>query len=235
MKLVLFDIDGTLLFCDGAGRKSIGDALKSAFGVEGFPEGYSLAGCTDKQIIFDILKHFGVGEDEINRKMEKVLELYYEFLQINTSSNKHKKRLLDGVLPLLEELQADKENVMLGLLTGNLKKSALLKLSLFNLQGYFLYNNDLFGGFGSDHPERSRLVDISRNRAFEMTGRIFVGKDIVVIGDTKNDILCGKHIGVKSIAVATGDYTREELLKYEPDYIFDDFSDTGKVVEVILS
>jgi phosphoglycolate phosphatase-like HAD superfamily hydrolase len=235
MKLVLFDIDGTLLFCDGAGRKSMGDAIKSIFGFDGFPEGYSLAGCTDKQIIFDVLEHYGAGREEIDKKMENVLECYYEFLKINTSSGEHKKRLLTGVPPLLEELRSNTEHVLLGLLTGNLRQSALLKLSLFNLQDYFLYDGELFGGFGSDHPERSRLVNISRNRAFNMTGKIFVGKDIVVIGDTKNDILCGKHLGVKSIAVATGEYSSKELLQYEPDYIFEDFSDTRKVVDVILS
>ncbi len=68
-----------------------------------------------------------------------------------------------------------------------------------------------------------------------MTGRIFVGKDIVVLGDTKNDVLCGKHMGVKSIAVATGEFSAEELWKYEPDFVFDDFTDTKAVIEKILN
>ena len=235
MKLVLFDIDGTLLYCDGAGRKSMGDAINSIFGFDGFPDGYSLAGGTDKQIIFDVLKHYGAEEDLILQKMDEVFEKYFEYLKINTASDDHKKRLLDGVPPLLEELRSNRGEVLLGLLTGNLKKSALHKLSLFDLQNYFMYEGELFGGFGSDHAERSRLVNISRDRAFQMTGKIFVSKDIVVIGDTKNDILCGKHLNVKSIAVATGEYSPEELMKYEPDYLFEDFSDTKKVVDVILS
>jgi phosphoglycolate phosphatase len=235
MKLVLFDIDGTLLYCDGAGRKSMGDAIKSIFGFNGFPEGYSLAGCTDTQIIYDVLHHYGAAKEEIDDKMGKVIEYYYNFLKINTSSGEHKTRLLNGVLPLLEELRSKKDEVLLGLLTGNLKKTAMLKLSLFEIQNYFIYNDDLFGGFGSDHAERSQLVNISRDRAFDISGRIFVGKDIVVIGDTRNDILCGKHLGVKSVAVATGEYSADELMKYEPDHIFEDFSDTKKVIDILLS
>jgi len=235
MKLVLFDIDGTLLFCDGAGRKSLGAAIRDVFGFDGFPDSYSLAGGTDMQILSDVLEYYGASKEEIEKKMHGVLDRYFDFLKMNTSTNEHKKKLLNGVLPLLEELRSDTENVLLGLLTGNLKKSALWKLSLFNIQDYFLYNGELFGGFGSDHADRSRLVNICRDRAFHLSGRIFVGKDIVVIGDTKNDILCGKHLGVKSIAVATGEYSIEELAKYEPDHILTDFSDTKKVIDIILS
>ena len=234
MKLVLFDIDGTLLTCNGAGKRSIGEAIKSVFGFGEFPEGYSLAGCTDGQIVNDILLHYNVPQDIIDEKKEPVFDAYYNYLEIFTSSDEYKKTLLPGILPLLEKLKFLDQQVILGLLTGNLKKTALLKLKLFDIHNYFLYNGDLFGGFGSDHIKRSELVNICIDRAFKMTGRNFCGKDIVVIGDTKNDILCGKHCNVKSIAVATGGYWYDELLKYEPDYLFHDFSDTQKVIDAIL-
>ena len=235
MKLVLFDIDGTLLNCNGAGKSAIGEAIKSIFGFDGFPKGYSLAGCTDGQIINDILLHYNVPQDIIDEKKASVFDAYYNYLEIFTASGKYKKNLLPGVLPLLEKLKSLDQQIILGLLTGNLKKSALLKLKLFDIDNYFLYNGDLFGAFGSDHIKRTELVNIATDRAFKMTGKNFYEKDIVVIGDTKNDILCGKHCNVKSIAVATGGYSYDELLKYEPDYLFNDFSDTQKVVDTILN
>lgn len=235
MKLVLFDIDGTLIYCDGAGRTSMSQAIQSVFGFEGIPKHYSLAGATDKQILKDVLMYYGLEEEEINLKMDLVLDEYVENLKVNTTNGNHKKVLLKGVLPLLEKLSSINDKVLLGLLTGNLKKSALHKLSLFSLQSYFMHNGDLFGGFGSDHYDRSELVNICIERAFYLNGKIYVGKDVVVIGDTKNDILCGKNRGVKSIAVATGEYSIEDLLKYEPDFVFQDFSDTDKIIEAILS
>jgi phosphoglycolate phosphatase-like HAD superfamily hydrolase len=235
MKLVLFDIDGTLLDCDGAGKRSIGEAIKSIFGFDGFPKGYSLAGCTDGQIVNDILLYYNVPQNIIDEKKESVFDAYYNYLKIFTASDEYKKMLLPGILPLLKKLKSLEQKIVLGLLTGNLKKSALLKLKLFDIHNYFLYNGDLFGGFGSDHIKRSELVNICINRAFKMIGKNFYEKDVVVIGDTKNDILCGKHCNVKSIAVATGMYSCDELSKYEPDYLFNDFSDIQKVIDAILS
>ena len=234
MKLVLFDIDGTLLYCDGGGRKSMSEAINTVFGFEGIPQNYSLAGATDRQIIKDVLQYYGLKEEEIDSKIDLLLNNYVENLRKNTSNGLHRKILLKGVVPLLEQLRSLKNDVLLGLLTGNLKESAKVKLNLSDLEKYFLYDKELFGGFGSDHHSRSKLVDISLLRAFNLTGKIFIGKDIVIIGDTKNDILCGKHRGVKSIAVATGEYSIEELLKYQPDHVFEDFSDTNKVINTIL-
>jgi phosphoglycolate phosphatase-like HAD superfamily hydrolase len=235
MKLVLFDIDGTLLTCNGAGKKSIGEAIKSVFGFDGVPDGYSLAGCTDGQIINDILLHYNVPQGIIDKKRTDVFDAYYNYLEIFTTSDEYKKNLFPGILPLLKKLKSLEQQIILGLLTGNLKKSALLKLKLFDIHSYFFHNGDLFGAFGSDHIKRSELVNICIDRAFKMTGKNFYEKDIVVIGDTKNDILCGKHCNVKSIAVATGGYSYDELLQYEPDYVFNNFSDTQKVIDVILN
>jgi phosphoglycolate phosphatase-like HAD superfamily hydrolase len=235
MILVLFDIDGTLIYCDRVGRKSLDRAIKQIFQTKGIPSNYSLSGKTDKQIIYDILKTEKFHEEEINSKIDQVFIEYCKILKSNIKSAELNRKIMPGIIPLLNSLLEMKDIIGLGLVTGNLKESALLKLELFDLHKYFMIDGELFGGFGSDHIDRSKIVEIAVERANRFFGYDFKEKEIVIIGDSNNDILCGKHLNVKSIAVSTGEWSFEDLKKFEPDYLFHDFSDYEKVIDIIMT
>ena len=109
-------------------------------------------------------------------------------------------------------------------------RGAEVKLNRVGLWHYFKT-----GAFGDRAPERKMLPDIAQKIAQELTGKLFEGKDIVIIGDTPNDVLCGQHLGVKAVAVATGGYDRESLRAYNPDFLFEDLSHTDEAVEAIMA
>ncbi len=136
--------------------------------------------------------------------------------------------LKPGVPELLKAL-SQKSDLVLAILTGNIEEGARLKLSRHGIEDFFL-----FGAFGSDAAKRSELVDIAIERAFRHSGHLFREKEIAVIGDTPLDIGCGRHKGVKAIAVATGGHSLEELLLHSPDHLFADFTPCEAVVEAIL-
>jgi phosphoglycolate phosphatase len=234
MKLVLFDIDGTLLYCGKAGRRSLDKAIRTIFKSEGLPQNYSLAGKTDRQIIFEVLTAENYDKSEITEKLEDIFDEYFNILYSTLKNEVLDKKIMPGILPLLDNISALESDALLGLITGNLRKTAYLKLNEFGLQKYFMKNDELFGGFGSDHIDRSKVLEFAIQRANDLTNLNFKEKDIVVIGDTQNDILCGRHLNVKSIAVATGEWKYEELLKYEPDHLFEDFSDYEPVLKKIM-
>ena len=132
--------------------------------------------------------------------------------------------VLPGITELLERLES-RPHITLGLLTGNLARGAQLKLEHYGLWKYFP-----FGAFADDHHDRNELGIVARARALEHTGWQFAPSSVDVIGDTEHDVACGKAIGARTIAVATGSRPREELAKSEPDFLFDDFSQTNDVV-----
>ncbi|MBX9721447.1 MAG: HAD hydrolase-like protein, partial [Candidatus Obscuribacterales bacterium] len=134
-----------------------------------------------------------------------------------------------GVLELIQVLETHPE-CHLGLLTGNIEQGARIKLQPFNLNQYFV-----FGAFGSDSADRMDLPMFAHKRAEEVFGKEFAIDEIVIIGDAVNDVLCAKGYGVKSIITATGKTKKETLAELKPDYLFDSLSDTGKVMEAILS
>ena len=136
---------------------------------------------------------------------------------------------MDGVQELILAV-TDHEACLPGLLTGNNKGGAAAKLDVFNLNPFFQ-----FGAFGDDARSRNALPAIAASRAFEQTGERFTGKDIVIIGDTPRDIECARYAGAYAIAVATGQYSRAELIPYQPDALYDDLSDTQSVMATILS
>lgn len=226
--LVLFDIDGTLLSAAGAGRHAIRQALLEAVGPVPAVETWSFAGKTDPQLTRELLEEHGVPADEIPALVTTVLARYLELLEDAIKSNPD-AHLKPGVMPLLDALGA-REDVTLGLLTGNLVAGAKVKLDHFGIGDRFG-----FGAFGSDHAERKQLPAIAAQRAKELTGKDFAGKRIVIIGDTEHDIACGASLGVKAIAVATGPHDVATLASYHPDHVFADFSDTEAVLAAILA
>jgi phosphoglycolate phosphatase len=230
-KLVLFDIDGTILNAGGIGRGAIYQSIEEISGEVGVSprelRQVRMSGKTDTQIVHEILED-SLPASVIQNMLPRIFDRLTELLSVACQQNAHIK-LLDGVPELIAAV-TDHEMCVPGLLTGNSRRSAAVKLDVFELNPFFQV-----GAFGDDAHYRSALVDIAVQRAVEETGHRFRGKDIVILGDTPNDIVCGQHLGVCAIAVATGRFTRDELLPYQPDYLFEDLSDTRRVVEAILS
>jgi phosphoglycolate phosphatase len=225
-KLVLFDIDGTLLSAGRAARESILSALQAVYGWSGSGEGHDFSGKTDPQIVRELIAE-AVGGERCEADLAQALEAYLSELD---------RRLVPelvvakpGISELLRRLGAE-PRVILGLLTGNLERGARMKLAIPDFNRYFP-----FGAFGSDSPDRYRLPPIALDRARAHCGRVFSGKSIVIVGDSIHDILCGKDLGVKAVAVATGPTKRERLAAQNPDALLESFADLERGLEAILS
>jgi len=228
VKLVLFDIDGTLLRSDGAGRRAINRALLEVFGTTG-PGDYWFDGKTDPQIVRDLMRSAGHEDGHIDARMRPLLERYVAYLRDELTAPDHVPRPLPGVPELLDIL-ASRSNVILGLLTGNIEPGARAKLEAVGI------NPARFrvGAFGSDHEERPSLPAVARRRTIEQLGVEVAGDAMIVIGDTPADLTCGQAIGARAIGVATGRYTVEQLREYQPLAVFPDLADTARVLAAIL-
>jgi len=228
VKLVLFDIDGTLLLSDGAGRRAIHRALNEVFGTTG-PTDYFFDGKTDPQIVRELMRLAGHGNEHIDARMERLFERYLELLHEELSDPSHHPYALPGVPELLDALES-RAHVILGLLTGNLERGARAKLEAVGL------NPARFrvGAYGSDHEDRPELPAIAAARTKRQLGIDVTGNAIVVIGDTPADLTCGKALGASAIGVATGRYTVEQLRRHDPIEVFRDLSDTDAVMRAIV-
>lgn len=229
MRLVLFDIDGTLLDSSGMGRASMQRALAEVFGSPGNPS-YRYDGKTDKQIVRDTMRLEGHTDEHIDSRMETLIDLYLDGLQTGVKSGNFHVRPLDGVVELLDALEVRKD-VVLGLLTGNVEPGARVKLKAAGI------DPDRFrvNAFGSDHEHRPQLPAIAQRRASENLGLEIVGERVIVIGDTPADIECGRELGAKAIAVASGHFTVEQLEAHDPYAVFLSLANTAKVLEKILN
>ena len=227
MKLVLFDIDGTILWSDGAGRRALTAALTEVFGEAG-PTDYRYDGKTDTQIVRDLMRAVGHDDATIDARMPHLLERYLVHLEreLGDGSRTH---VFAGVRELLDALEA-RDDAVIGLLTGNLRAGAALKLRSAGMD----VARFRIGAYGSDHHHRPELAVIAQRRAREELGLDLPGNGVVVIGDTPDDIACGRAIGAQVIAVATGRYTVEELAAHEPFAVFPSLADTAAVLEAIF-
>jgi len=227
-KLVLFDIDGTILWTDGAGRRAVFGALEEQFGAV-VPDDHPFDGKTDPQIVRELLRHGGVSDADIDARLDAVLERYYALLNAELDGADHREHVFPGVRALLDELER-RDDVVLGLLTGNIAPGARAKLSAVGIDP----DRFVVGAFGSDHHHRPELPEIARRRAEEALGHPMAGRDVVVIGDTPADMACGVGIGARAIGVATGRYSVEQLRACDAAAVFADLSDTDAVVRAIL-
>ncbi|MCU0626613.1 MAG: haloacid dehalogenase-like hydrolase [Gemmatimonadaceae bacterium] len=224
--VALFDIDGTLLRAHGAGARSIGAALETVFGTRG-PADHRFDGKTDPQIVRELMTRAGIPDDEISAGMAAVLARYTELLA-GELANAATVELLPGVPALLDAVERD-DALVLGLLTGNIAEGAALKLRAVGLEP----SRFVIGAFGSDHHERPGLPPVALARAQATIDPSIDGARLVIIGDTPNDLTCGRSIGARAIGVETGRYGADELLPHDPVAVFADLRDTTRVLDAL--
>jgi phosphoglycolate phosphatase len=222
-RLLLFDIDGTLIHSGGAGVHALKSALTERFGITDDLHYIEIAGMTDSGIVVSILNKHKIPAT--NENVSALLDSYVHFLSLELPRRVGK--LLPGVLELLEKLKS-RPHLVLALLTGNVSRGAQLKLEHYGVWHFFE-----FGAFADDHHDRNRLGTVARARAKEKHGRQFSACEIDVIGDTPRDIACGKAFGARTIAVATGTWSRDRLAKYQPDFLIDDLSDVEGIIDTL--
>lgn len=222
-RLLLFDIDGTLVDTGGAGMAALVDATREVFGDDG-PQ-LDLAGATDSGLLKNIFKSFGRTEDE--ETTARFFDLYLARLESHLMDPCFNGRALEGVQPILGEVEA--AGVCQGLLTGNTASGAEVKMRHYGMDGFFT-----FGAFGDDHHDRNVLGPIALQRAKEAVGKTFEPSQTIVVGDTPKDIWCARAFGARSICVATGRFTAEELEAEGADQVFEDFSNVEAVLEQLL-
>lgn len=223
-RLILFDIDGTLLKGDNAAHKmAFSQAFEKVFKIDTAIDIIDHSGKTDKQIIIEVLKKKGAEESIIREKMEEIIK---EMTTIFEESIKNKAMVLsEGVKELLDDLK--NKNVLTGLITGNLEDIARTKLKKAGLNDYFK-----FGGFGSDDEKRANLVKIAIKRAEDNFNFKF-NNNVFIVGDTPRDIKAGKEVGVKTIGVTTGIYSKEQLENADADFVLENLKDTNTILELM--
>jgi phosphoglycolate phosphatase len=222
-KLLLFDIDGTLLTSGGAGERALILGFKDRFGIDDDFKTIDIAGRTDSGIAQQVFRKHRIAETP-----ENLAAFFDGYLhRLATLLPTTPGRLLPGILNLLEALK-ERDDVVVGLLTGNLARGAELKLTHYGVWHYFE-----FGAFADDHHDRNELGRFACARALERSGCDFPAEQIYILGDTPHDIACARAIGAHAIAVATGGFTREQLLQAAPDHFFDDLSDLARVLALL--
>jgi len=220
-KLVLFDVDRTLIKGLKAHKEAFSEAVKKVYGIDTSIDILEYHGMTDKQLIIEVLKKVGVSERKIKPKVEEcAAEMVASFKKLIGNDN---IAVLYGVRRLLALLE--KNNVLMGLVTGNLEAIARGKMKKIGLNHYFK-----IGGFGSDDFVRAKLVKIAIKRA----KKIGFSGNVFLIGDTPRDIVAGKKAGVKTIGVTTGIYSAGQLKNAGADFIFKDLKKTNEVLKIIL-
>ena len=222
-RLLLFDIDGTLIHSAGAGAHSLRQTLDERFGIKDDLADIEFAGMTDSSIVRNILNKHSIPTT--NENIVAFLDTYVHFLPLELPQRAG--LLLPGVLDLLKKLK-NRTHLILALLTGNVSRGAQLKLEHYGVWHFFE-----FGAFADDHHDRNQLGAFAQARAREKHGVAFNADQIDVIGDTPRDIACGKAFGARTIAIATGSWPRSELAAHHPDFLFDDLSNVDEVMRVL--
>jgi phosphoglycolate phosphatase len=210
VRLVLFDIDGTLIQSGGAGEKAFAQVCASEFGVPNGTERLDFAGRTDPSIVREFFQHHQIEPSREN--FDRFFGSYVFYL--DHLLGRLNGRVLPGVCEVIHGLRSLRKPPLLGLLTGNIRLGAEIKLGHYQIWNFFR-----LGGFGDDHEERNQVAAVARERGSRFLREELNGDGILVIGDTPRDIECAKFIGARSLAVATGKYTVEQLGGHSPTWV----------------
>ena len=222
-KLILFDIDGTLLTSGGAGERALRLGFRDRFGIEDDLSTVEIAGRTDSGIVRRMLAAHRLPETP-----ENIAAFFDGYLHhLAREIPRTPGRLLPGILPLLEALKP-RTDIVLALLTGNLARGAEIKLRHYGVWHYFE-----FGAYADDHHDRDQLGHFAKTRALAHHRIEFPPERIFVLGDTPHDITCARAIGAKAIAIATGKFSRTDLTPHAPDFLFDDLADMEAVLRAL--
>ncbi|MBN1427765.1 MAG: HAD family hydrolase [Anaerolineae bacterium] len=229
-RLVLFDIDGTLLWPDGAGKAAMKAALEHVYGTAGPIETYQFGGYTDRRTVGVLLREAGLPPDRIWDRFEQVGPAMGATLCEALQNNRHAIRPCPGAIELVDALAARKD-ILPGLVTGNFRQTAPVKLSAAG------FDPAVFrvGAYGDEAEDRADLPPRAIERARQLTGGSFNGSQVIIIGDTPDDVLCGRSVGAQSIAVMTGWVERQALEIHQPNYLFDDLSNIQRVLDAIMA
>lgn len=226
MKLLLFDIDGTLLKAAHVGRRAVEEALREVTDQAISAGDLPFSGKTDPQIVRELLTRAGFEDGAIGKLTPDILHAYADRLEEKLGRSDVVP--MPGVEELLRKL-APRPDVQLAVLTGNLERTAYLKLEAAGLDSFFP-----FGAFSSDTADRNALPPVAIRRAEAHTGQRFAGRDVAVIGDTGHDIRCGQEAGALTVAVCTGRYSHEELIQHQPDLLFRDLTNHAAFIQHVL-
>lgn len=228
-RLLLFDVDGTLVDVDGAGRAAVRRALLEVYGETGPVDDFDFHGKTDPAIVRGLLRAGGRDDAWIDGRLDRLWARYLAALEEELAARDGRVRPCPGVPELLDRLAAD-GRFELALVTGNVREGAWRKLTAAGVREPFGY-----GAFGSDAESRDDLPPLALRRAERRTGRAFEPGEVWVVGDTPADVRCARRSGLRALAVATGRPGREELARHEPDHLLADLTETDRVLDLLAS
>ncbi len=223
MWTIFLDIDGTLVSTAGAGLKSIARVMSEEFGLLELPQ-VAVHGRTDYGIWIELFEKSGVQPPD---DLSPLIQKYCDLLEVNL--DQQTGHALPGVDDFLRAVSC-REDVAVGLLTGNARQAAIIKLKRFGLHSLV----EDFGGFGDDTGCRNEVARRARRSAEIHLERHFDPDRLWVLGDTIHDITCARAIGARVLAVETGGQSREQLNDAQPDLLFADLSDTGRIVDYLF-
>lgn len=225
MQIILFDIDGTLIRSGGAGKQAFEKTIADAFGKEVADHEVPFSGRTDRAIVGDLFTYCGI--ENTHTAWQHFFTAYLRHLPDCMAS--HKGHVLPGVKDLLNQFQ-QRQDIAVGLLTGNSEQGAQIKLEHYGISNYFD-----FGGYGDYHLDRNLVAQDAVSAARQHLPFSFTQQQVCVIGDTPRDIDCGRAIGARVVAVCTGSHTAEELAAANPDLLLKDLSDHEPLLDVLRS
>jgi phosphoglycolate phosphatase-like HAD superfamily hydrolase len=225
-KIILFDIDGTLVLTGGAGMRALNRACEETTGLSDAFADVPVAGRTDRIILSDAMSKAGRELDDqlFSALRSRYIQLLREEIQV---PGRGVKAILPGVRELLDVLAA-RDDVFLGLVTGNFEEGARIKLEYFDLWRYFRC-----GAYGEDAADRNDLVPFAWRRALECGLNAGHVDNVFVVGDTPHDVACAHAAGATPIAVATGSFTADQLRKAGAREVFSDLRDTRGFVSLL--
>lgn len=227
-RVLLFDIDGTLLNPANEGRTCLSQALTEVFGTAGPIDSFPMAGMTDWQIVTELMIRAGLPAERIEAGREAAFTAYARV--VAEAAPTLKMTLLPGV-PMLLEALSQQPGFVLGLVTGNVREAVPHKLRAVGIDPAQF----TFGAYGSERPHRNELPGLALSRLEAQWGKSVDRGQVLVIGDTSRDIDCARHAGVKVLTVATGHSSVEELAEHQPDYVLADLTDTAAVMRIFQS